>query len=225
MNAMNLVTRRGTLSLGASALAALCLAACGGGGGSSTTTTHAAAKTTTTPAAKTTTTAAAKTTKTAATKTGTSAAGHSSSTAAPSTSAGAAGGAAASQITTTWEAFFSGKTPASRKVALLQNGQAFKDIIDNQAKSSFARAVSATVGSVNVTGSTASVDYSILEAGNVVQPNQTGQAVKVGGTWLVADGSFCSLLSLEGTTPSACASSSGGSAPTTAKGTKTTTTK
>ncbi|HET9059431.1 MAG TPA: hypothetical protein VFN61_05880 [Acidimicrobiales bacterium] len=214
MKATNLVTHRGMLSLGASALAALSLAACGGGGGSTTTTTAHSAKTTTTTAASATTTAPASTSSTSASK----------------TTAAGANGAATAQITANWEAFFSGKTPAARKIALLQNGQEFKQIIDSQAGSSFSKGVTASVGSVNVSGSTASVDYSILEAGNVVQPNQTGQAVKVGATWLVADGSFCSLLALEGSTPSVCSSGSGSPAAkttTTATGTtaKTTTTK
>lgn len=198
MRAMSLVARRGALSVGVAAFTALALAACGGGGP------KAASGTTTTAASATTTTAASATTTTAASgkKTG-------------------AAGANASQITSNWVTFFAGTTPASRKVALLQNGKEFKQIIDAQAKSAFSKAITAKVQSVNVSSATsATVDYNILEAGSVVQPNQTGQAVKSGGTWLVSDSSFCSLLSLQGTTPPACGASSGG-----APKAKTTTTK
>ena len=41
-------------------------------------------------------------------------------------------------ITANWEAFFSGKTSAAKKITLLQNGQAFATIINAQSGSSMA---------------------------------------------------------------------------------------
>ncbi len=44
---------------------------------------------------------------------------------------------------------------------------------------------------------TATVNYSIVEGGQVALPNQTGQAVLQGGVWKVSAPSFQALLKLE----------------------------
>ena len=65
-------------------------------------------------------------------------------------------------ITANWEAFFSGETPAAKKITLLQNGQAFAAIINAQSGSAMARSASAKVTKVAVTSSTqATVTYNI----------------------------------------------------------------
>jgi len=112
-------------------------------------------------------------------------------------------------ITTDWEAFFSGKTPAAKKVTLLQNGQAYAAIINAQSGSSMATSASAKVTKVAVTSATqATVTYNILLGTTPALTNQSGVAVYQSGTWKVGDASFCSLLALEngGKAPSVCSS-------------------
>ena len=139
--------------------------------------------------------------------------GSSPTTAAPTTAAPASSApasAATGQITTNWESFFNGKTSASTKISLLQNGQAFASVINAQAGSSLAQSAQAKVLSVTVnsTGTQASVKYNVLLGGQTALPNQTGTAIHQGGVWKVADSSFCSLLALEGggKAPQVCSS-------------------
>jgi len=129
-------------------------------------------------------------------------------------SVGVAGAAAVSRsttvqqktaITTNYQTFFNGKTPAKTKIKLLQNGSAFTSIIDAQASSSIAKSTTAKVTSVTVTSSTkATVKYSIYLAGTAALKNQRGTAVYLQGSWKVGTSSFCALLALEGTKTKAC---------------------
>jgi hypothetical protein len=136
----------------------------------------------------------------------------SATSAAPSASAGGSSSAAAAQIKANWEAFFSPKTPAAKRVSLLQNGQAFASVINAQSGSGLASSASATVSSVTVTSPTrAKVIYSVLLGGTPVLKNQPGVAVLQNGTWKVGDQSFCTLLTLQnnGKAPSVCSSAAG----------------
>lgn len=113
--------------------------------------------------------------------------------------------AATKQIKSDWMAFFSGKSTAAQKIALLQNGTQFRQIIDAQSKSPLAKSVSATVSSVKLnTKTSATVKYTILEAGHAVLKDQTGTAVDQRGKWKVGTGSFCALLALEQVKTPAC---------------------
>jgi hypothetical protein len=144
-----------------------------------------------------------------------SSASHTSS-ATPSTvftgSASAASSASASaQIKADWEAFFSGATSASKKIALLQNGQKYAALIQAQAASGLAKSASATVTAVHVISpKQATVTYDIDLGGKPALSNQTGTAVYQDGTWKVGDASFCQLLALEngGKAPAGCSSAS-----------------
>jgi hypothetical protein len=114
----------------------------------------------------------------------------------PTLSAYAGGSAAA--ITSDWQKFFAGTTPAAAKMALLQNGQQFAAVIQAQASSAIAKATQAKVTAVKITSpTTADVTYSIVQGGQVALPNQKGQAVLVGGVWKVSAPSFQALLKLE----------------------------
>jgi hypothetical protein len=109
------------------------------------------------------------------------------------------------QIERNWTEFFSGSTPVSKKVQLLQNGQQFAPIIQAQARSPLASQTQATVIKVSLEGANrAKVVYTINVAGQPALKNQVGTAVLVGGVWRVSDQSFCALLSLEGTKPPLC---------------------
>jgi hypothetical protein len=133
-----------------------------------------------------------------------------SSSSAPSSAAAepTSGSAAVSAITANWEAFFSGKTSAATKIALLQNGQTFAQVINNQAGSSLSSSAKATVSSVKVNSDgTATVKYSVGISSASLPPTN-GTAVYQDGVWKVGDVSFCYLLTLEngGSKPAICSS-------------------
>jgi hypothetical protein len=110
------------------------------------------------------------------------------------------------QIKTNYATFFAGKTPLDVRVRLLQNGPQFKPVIKAFASNPLAKNVSATVFSVTLQGpNDAKVVYQVKFAGTSL-PKQTGTAVRQNGTWKVGDASLCKLVSLGGTTPSACKS-------------------
>jgi hypothetical protein len=133
---------------------------------------------------------------------GTSApAGTSSAATSPATSATTAGANApagsVAAITKNWEAFFSAKTPDSKRVMLLQDGTQFASIIKSQSGSGIAAMATAKVTNVTVNSATqATVKYQIL-VGGTPQLNQTGTAVLQNGTWKVGLASFCGLLTIE----------------------------
>ncbi len=135
---------------------------------------------------------------------------HTASAAASTASASAASTTSAvAQIKADWEEFFSGTTPAAKKIALLQNGQKYAAIIQAQAASGLAQSASAQVTAVHVISSTqATVIYDIVLGGKPALSNQTGTAVYQDGVWKVGDTSFCQLLALEnnGKAPSVCSS-------------------
>jgi hypothetical protein len=116
---------------------------------------------------------------------------------AASSSATASAGSAAA-IAANWEAFFSAKTPVSKRVTLLQDGTTFQSIIRAQAGSGLAALATAKVTNVTVNSPTqATVKYEILVSGTPELKNQTGTAVLENGTWKVGVGSFCGLLAIE----------------------------
>lgn len=111
------------------------------------------------------------------------------------------------KIKTDWVTFFAGTTTAKHKIALLQNGQSFAAVINDQASNPMSKSSGAKVLSVSLTSKTqAKVRYTITLGGQPALSNQTGVAVLQGGTWKVGDQSFCALLALEQAKASACAS-------------------
>jgi len=109
-----------------------------------------------------------------------------------------ASASATAAVTADWQEFFSGATPAARKIALLQNGQRFATTINAQASSPIAQGTQAKVTSVTVTSpTTATVTYSITMGGQTALPDQQGKAVLEGGVWKVSAKSFQDLLKLE----------------------------
>ena len=122
-----------------------------------------------------------------------------SSAPSPSASATAGSGSAdARQIAANWTTFFDAKTPVSKRVSLLQDGQQFASVIKSQAGGGLAASATAKVTKVVVTSPTqATVTYNILVAGQTALSGKTGTAVKQGGTWKVGVSSFCGLLALE----------------------------
>ena len=128
---------------------------------------------------------------------------------ASSTAAASGNSAAASQITTNWQKFFSSSTPLSQRVALLQNGPSFSSAIDSCSKLPLANGLGAKGTGVNVTSATmATVNYAIVSGSTTLLGGQTGTAVYQDGTWKVGDSSLCNLFKLipGGSVPAACAS-------------------
>ncbi len=128
--------------------------------------------------------------------------GHSSSSSSSAPPTGGSeppsGNGAIQAIETNWAKFFSAKTPTSQRIALLQNGSQFADVINSQAKSPLALAATAKVTHVSLTGTNqAAVSYGILLSGKSALPGQTGVAVYQDGVWKVGETSFCALLKLE----------------------------
>lgn len=107
---------------------------------------------------------------------------------------------AKAKIIADWQAFFSGKTSAKRKIQLVQDGNAFAQVIKQQAGSTMAQSVAAKVAKVvlNKSMTQAVVTYTITLGGSPALVNQKGTAVLQGGTWKVGAQSFCALLALEG---------------------------
>jgi nitrogenase subunit NifH len=112
--------------------------------------------------------------------------------------------AAQAQIKSAYVKFFSGKTPVSDRVALLQNGAKFKPVIEAFASNPLAKSASATVSSVTLQGQDRAQVVYTVKVGGAALPKQTGTAVRENGTWKVGDASLCKLVALQGSTPPAC---------------------
>jgi hypothetical protein len=126
---------------------------------------------------------------------------------APSTTTGMSN---SEQIKAAYVEFFSSKTPLATRVSLLENGSKFEPLISALAKNPLAKDTSATVSSVTISNPIyATVVYTVHISGVAVPglKNRTGTAVRrSGGPWQVGDASFCALVELQGSTPSACKS-------------------
>ena len=110
------------------------------------------------------------------------------------------------QIKSAYEKFFSGQTSISDRVALLQNGSTFEGVIRGFASLPLAKNVSVTVSSVTLQDpNNAKVVYTV-KLGSAGLPKQTGTAVRQNGVWKVGSAGLCKLVSLQGSTPSACKS-------------------
>lgn len=120
-----------------------------------------------------------------------------------STSAAAA---SQEQIKNAYAKFFAHQTSLPDRVALLQNGPKFKSVIQGFASNPLAKNVKVTVSSVKLQGANdAKVVYTV-RLGSAALPKQTGTAVRQNGTWKIGYASLCRLVSLAGSTPSACKS-------------------
>ena len=153
----------------------------------------------------------------ATTSAATSASAPASSASAPASATAAASDSVASNIpagltgdaktvATNWVLFFDPATPTATRLSLLQNGSKFSSVLAGQANSAQGSETSAQVTAVTVTGSTASVTWSLLLSNIPVLKGQKGQAVLTNGVWQVSDSSFCGLLEMQPPVPGACKS-------------------
>jgi hypothetical protein len=121
--------------------------------------------------------------------------GGSSSGGKTATSPTADPAAAKTAITKLYQSFFSAPIPQAK--TMLEDGASLSKAftIANQLKGSNTEA--AKVKSVKLTGPTsADVTFSLSANNNVIIPSSDGKAVYVGGKWLVAKTTFCTLVSL-----------------------------
>jgi hypothetical protein len=155
------------------------------------------AKPPTTPAVTAATTVAVTTAPTVPSVTSAAPASTTPTTTAPSTTAAFDEAAAQAQIIANWEKFFTPGTSVDERVALLQDGSALRAAIEQSATNPLQQQASAKVTQVTFTSPTeATVTYDVYLNGTVALPNSQGMAVLQGGTWKVAQQSFCSLISL-----------------------------
>jgi hypothetical protein len=121
---------------------------------------------------------------------------------------------ATSQITTTWESFFSSSGKASQIQGLNpQLQQAYTKAVATL----FPKGLSSKVHSVTLLSNSecqsngiptpcAKVTYDLDAKGSTLLPNAEGYATRTGGTWYVSKNTFCALLALSngGTPPAGC---------------------
>lgn len=100
-------------------------------------------------------------------------------------------------IKTTWTTFFNYNTPESQRITLLQNGSQYSAGLAKAIKF-FPKGTAATVKTVTLTGTTATVDYALVDSTGTLLPSSTGTAVEVNGKWLVSSATYCSLATLAG---------------------------
>jgi hypothetical protein len=110
------------------------------------------------------------------------------------------------QIKSAYEKFFSPQTSLAGRVAVLQDGDRFKSVVQGFASNPLAKNVSVTIDSVTMQGADKAKVVYTVKLGSAGLPKQTGTAVRQGGTWKVGYPSLCRLVSLQGSTPSACKS-------------------
>ncbi len=92
------------------------------------------------------------------------------------------GAGAVAAIKANWATFFNAKTPTSRRVALLQDGQTLAKVLKAQAKLTLAATATSKVTSVSLTGTNqASVVYSILLGGQPALSNVGSRGVSDAG--------------------------------------------
>jgi hypothetical protein len=105
--------------------------------------------------------------------------------------------AAGQSVAQNFTKFYNPSTPASEKVALLQNGQHLTPVLQGFAGNPLAAKASVTVTAVHFTSATtADVTYNLCQSGQPALPNAHGKAVLENGTWKVADTTLCSLVVL-----------------------------
>lgn len=121
-------------------------------------------------------------------------------------SASAASDAASTTaISKAYVTFFDGRTTAADSVSVLQHGAVFKAALTAQANDPTAKKLAATVSKVVLKSTNlAAVTFSLVSSGAVLLPNTAGFAVREGGTWKVAAGTYCGLAKLQGGAPPAC---------------------
>ncbi|MBK5307277.1 MAG: hypothetical protein JJD92_11375 [Frankiaceae bacterium] len=108
------------------------------------------------------------------------------------------GPAAQAAVTAAWEGFFKAGGSVDNHIALLEEGEKFRAELTKQASDPASKDLSVKVTGVVVSGTTAAVTYDLLgKGGAVLLAGSTGEAVYVGGAWVVSKKTYCGLVSLQ----------------------------
>lgn len=122
-----------------------------------------------------------------------------------SSSAAPASADVTAAVTKAYNTFFDPANPPSVTETVLQDGTAFHDAIVGLSATAKQQKTGITVKGVSLhTPHVAVVTFDILSNGSPVAQNQTGYAILENGAWKVAGGTFCGLISLQGTPPPVC---------------------
>ncbi|WP_019929248.1 hypothetical protein [Nocardia sp. BMG111209] len=114
----------------------------------------------------------------------------------------------------TYDRFFSTSIPVEEKPALLENGQAFTQALNDRAESVVAKKSRVTVSDVASTGpNSADVIFTVSFGGLPMLRNRKGGAIRTDGTWQVTQATFCALLQMQGGAPPVCDSGASTTAP------------
>ncbi len=101
--------------------------------------------------------------------------------------------------------FFNLSTSMTERQALLQNGSQFAQAMNSEFSQLSNESLSVVVNSSSLTSaSTLNLNYTIELNGQPVLKDQSGEMLKINGTWVVSDSTLCTLLSLGGSAPSIC---------------------
>ncbi len=117
------------------------------------------------------------------------------------------------QVTQSYLGFFDGSgTTVDQKVALLEDGETYRTMLEDAAANPQARLLSADVlevaiawdsgacGALGVSAPCAHVVYNLLVAGMPMAVKIEGAALQVDGTWLVASAAWCHVVEIGGET-------------------------
>lgn len=122
-----------------------------------------------------------------------------SSAAATSSAAAAADPATTEAITTAYETFFDGQAPIEERTKYVENAAVFGPVLQGMVANPQAANTGAVVQEVTLDGEDkALVTWDLTMDGNPVLPGQSGEAVLVDGTWVVAGVTFCTVLAVQG---------------------------
>jgi hypothetical protein len=114
-------------------------------------------------------------------------------------------GALNEQITGLYQTFFDGTLPAQTKVAILERGPEFVQVLRQQAAGPLAKSSGVKVTRVvRSTDNSAAVTFNVLLDGKPVLADQHGGAVLDGGRWKVSASTYCALLSVQQLTAPPC---------------------
>jgi hypothetical protein len=128
----------------------------------------------------------------------------------PETSGSAGSGGTQSpaqrQIAKTYVQFFNTDTSLKKSVTkLLQHGPVFRSSLIKESNSPNAKNITAKVSDVKIVGKKlAKVTFTIYSGKPTLLPDSHGYAVVEKGRWKVAAQTYCQLLTLEGSAPTAC---------------------
>lgn len=116
-----------------------------------------------------------------------------------SSAAPAADPATKDAVTTAYTVFFDGQAPIDKRSKYVENSAVFGPVLQGMIANPQAANTTAAVKEVTLDSpDKATVLWDLQMDGNPVLPDQSGEAVLVDGTWVVAGVTFCTVLAVQG---------------------------